>query len=167
MKYSYWLVWLQNYPLGQYLRMSLATLHTEIILVCWTIFVLIRSSRTFGNVKDLFVDTIDCLRTTSVKQKNAIRRPQFCPHLACPSRHLELVKLAGWDREQVPEWDTVTSGSQSWHKSWPVLQQHGWRVTVCLGHHHRAMSRAERDTYLHLWGEGSMICSVQVHLWKR
>lgn len=63
------------------------------------------------------------------------------------SRELKLVRLAGWDREQLLEGDSMTSSSQLWHKSWPLLKQQGWRVTVCLGHHHRKMSRAKRDTY--------------------
>lgn len=31
--------------------------------------------------------------------------------------------------------------------SWPVLKQHGQKVTACLGHNHRKASRAKRDTY--------------------
>lgn len=64
-----------------------------------------------------------------------------------PSWELKLVKLAGWDGRQLLEGDSVTSGSRPWHKSWPLPKQRGWRVTVCLGHHHRKMSGAKRDTY--------------------
>lgn len=64
-----------------------------------------------------------------------------------PSCKLKVVQLDGQDRRQLLEGDSMTSGLQLWHKSWPILKEHGWRVTVCLGHNHRKMSRAKRDTY--------------------
>ncbi len=64
-----------------------------------------------------------------------------------PSWELKLVKLAGRDKQQLLKGDSMTSGSPSQHKSWPLLIQQRWRVTVCRGHHHRKMSGAKRDTY--------------------
>lgn len=73
--------------------------------------------------------------------------PGFVLSIFISSWELKLVKISGWDRKQLLEGDSMTSGSQLWHKSWPLLKQRGWRVRVCLGHHHREMSRAKRDTY--------------------
>lgn len=74
------------------------------------------------------------------------QKMQYMSHSFVLSFELKHVNLA--DRKQLLEGDlSMTSGSQLWHKYWPILKQHGQRVTLCLGHNHRKMSRAKRDTY--------------------
>lgn len=82
-----------------------------------------------------------------LKLKITIHGPQCSPLHFYSSRELKAVQLVGRDRKQLLEGDSMTSGLQLWHKSWPILKEHGWRATVCLGHNHREMSRAKRDTY--------------------
>lgn len=82
-----------------------------------------------------------------LKLKITIHGPQCSPLHFYSSRELKVVQLVGRGRKQLLEGDSMTSGLQLWHKSWPILKEHGWRATVCLGHNHREMSRAKRDTY--------------------
>lgn len=81
------------------------------------------------------------------KKKQPICAAQFVVPGFITSWELKPVKAESWDREQLLGRDSLTSGSQLGHKSRPLLQQHGRRVSVCLGHHHRRTPGAKRDIY--------------------
>lgn len=64
-----------------------------------------------------------------------------------PSCELKHVWQAGRDGAQLLEGERLTSSSHLRQKSRPILKQHERRVKWWLGHNHKKMSRAKRDTF--------------------